>query len=126
MEDRKIGEIIRNLRILRGVEQGDLARRAGVSQSLVSKVESGVANPSLETIKSIADSLGVTYEELFAPRKLVPLSDKIIMGHLDENLRQFIAKDDSEPYIEVARELYEKGFNANELEALRMILASRK
>ena len=126
MKDRKIGEIIRNLRMLRGVEQGDLARRAGVSQSLISKVESGTANPSLGTIKSIADSLGVTYEELFAPRKMVPLSDKIIMGHLDENLRQFIAKDDSEPYIEIARELYERGFNAEELEALRMILASRK
>ena len=126
MKDKKIGEIIRNLRMLRGVEQGDLAKRANVSQSMISKVESGAANPGLDTLKKIAIALGVTYEELFAPRKVVLLSDKMTMSHLDDNLRQFIARDDSIPYIEVARDLYEKGFNNKELEALRTILTSSK
>lgn len=124
---KEIGIKIRNLRTLRGITQGELARRANVDQSMVSKVENGTANPGVETIRDIATALGVSADELFTPDlKLAPLTDKIIMQHLDENLRQFIAKEDAAPYITMAKELYEGGFAQEELDALLLIFTGRK
>lgn len=54
-----IGPRLKKLRDKRGLEQSELARIAGVSQSLISKIECGAANPSLRTLISLADALGV-------------------------------------------------------------------
>ena len=46
------------LRILRGLTQQELAERAGMTQSVVARVESGRANPSLTTLERLAEALG--------------------------------------------------------------------
>lgn len=126
-EAREIGSRIKKLRLIRGIEQDDLANRARVSQSMISKIESGSATPSLKALKRIANALGVAYEDVFAPHsKLVPLNDKITMNHLDDNLRQFIAKEESVPYIMAGKELQERGLSKEELEALVSVFTSRK
>ena len=43
----------------------ELARRAGVSKSLISQIESGKTNPSVETIRAIASALEVPLFSLF-------------------------------------------------------------
>ncbi len=40
-----------------GLSQAELARRAGVSQSLIAKIEAGKVNPRLSTIKKIVEAL---------------------------------------------------------------------
>jgi transcriptional regulator with XRE-family HTH domain len=50
---------IREYRSNRGMTLRDLARDAGVSVGLISQVERGVTDPSLETLRRIAEVLGV-------------------------------------------------------------------
>ena len=45
-----------------GLTQADLARRVGVSQQQVAKLERPGANPSIATLRKVADALGVRVE----------------------------------------------------------------
>lgn len=55
----KIGEILRKRRELLGLLQPDLATISGVSTRTIQLIELGKGNPSLETLISIADPLGL-------------------------------------------------------------------
>lgn len=57
--------IIERLRREKGLSQKDLANILGVSQSAISKYETGVALPSLNTARKIAAALDCTIDELF-------------------------------------------------------------
>ena len=52
-----IGETIRRLRMQLGLSQRELARMAGVSQSLIARIESGSVNPRYETVARILNVL---------------------------------------------------------------------
>jgi len=52
-----IGERIRRLRLAAGLSQRELARLAGVSQSLIAKIEGGKVNPRVETLERIMRAL---------------------------------------------------------------------
>ena len=58
-------EKIRSLRKKQGMTLKDLAQNINCSAGYLSRVETGVVNPSLATLMEIADALGVTIEELF-------------------------------------------------------------
>jgi transcriptional regulator with XRE-family HTH domain len=51
-------EVLR-LRLERGWSQSELARRAGTGQTNISRIECGLANPTLATISNIAEAFGV-------------------------------------------------------------------
>jgi transcriptional regulator with XRE-family HTH domain len=58
MTDQRFGSAIRFLRIRRGWRQQDLADRAGVSQSAISRIERGhLGSVSLDTIRAVAAAL---------------------------------------------------------------------
>ena len=57
---------IREIRSQRGLTVAQLAGAAGVSSGLISQVERGLADPSLETLRQIARVLEVPLFELFA------------------------------------------------------------
>jgi transcriptional regulator with XRE-family HTH domain len=59
-----LGERSRRLRKEKGWTQGDLARRVGIKSSRISKYENGTYQPSLATVKAIADALGTTTDHL--------------------------------------------------------------
>jgi len=68
---------LKELREERGWNQTALAYHAGISVSQISLIESGKRNPSVATLKNIAEALGVGVEDLFhdspkgqAPRPL--------------------------------------------------------
>jgi len=52
------GKRIKEIRREKGLSLSELARRAGVSKSLISQIERGITNPSVETIRAIAAALG--------------------------------------------------------------------
>ncbi|WP_440707889.1 helix-turn-helix domain-containing protein [Herbiconiux sp. YIM B11900] len=56
---------IREIRAQRGLTVAQLAGSAGVSSGLISQVERGLADPSLETLRQIARVLEVPLFELF-------------------------------------------------------------
>lgn len=49
------------------LSQRQLADRTGVTQSDISKIESGEANPTLETLKKLAKGLGMNLSISFTP-----------------------------------------------------------
>jgi transcriptional regulator with XRE-family HTH domain len=60
-----MGQEMRNRRKAANLTLEDLANAAGVSRSLVSQVERGVAAPSLVTLRRLAGALGVPIAALF-------------------------------------------------------------
>lgn len=61
----ELGGNIRALRLEASLTINDLAGGAGVSPSLISQVERGVAEPSLASLRRIAKALGVPVAALF-------------------------------------------------------------
>ena len=66
---RQLGKSIREIREKIGVTQEKLAFKAKISPSFLSHVERGTKKASLETMKRIADALGVPVQNLFYPPK---------------------------------------------------------
>ena len=56
----EIGETLRQRRELLRLLQPQLAAIAGISTRTIQLIEAGKANPSLDTLFKIADSLGLT------------------------------------------------------------------
>jgi transcriptional regulator with XRE-family HTH domain len=57
---------VRRLRRARGWTQYDLAEAANVRQALISQIENGAANPTLETLERLAAAFGAKLADLFA------------------------------------------------------------
>jgi len=65
---RDVGEQIKKLRKQAGLTQNDLAQKLGVSQQVISRVESGRDNVSLLTIKQVVGALGHKVTVQFVPQ----------------------------------------------------------
>lgn len=50
-----------------GLTQKDLAERTGIAQGDISKLENGNANPSLRTLKRLAEGMGMQLKIEFYP-----------------------------------------------------------
>src|SRR2546422_3484867 len=60
-----LGDRIRALRNERELQQRQLAEKAELTPSMVSQIESGRLTPSLNTLRKLADALGVTIAAFF-------------------------------------------------------------
>ena len=78
----RIGFQLRRERRLKGMTLKDVAAKAGVSESLISKVENNVAAPSLSTLHRIAKALQTSISALFV---------------MDESLDQVVLRPDERP-----------------------------
>lgn len=52
-------------RAIAGISQAELAARAGIDQSDISKIERGTANPSVTTLGRLADAMGMELKVSF-------------------------------------------------------------
>ena len=59
---------ILDARIKKGVTQQQLAKKIGTKQSVISRLESGKANPSIAFLKRMAEALNAHLEISFIPR----------------------------------------------------------
>jgi transcriptional regulator with XRE-family HTH domain len=60
-----IGSKIKTIRKKQRLTQEDLARKAGIPYATLLKIENNyVINPTIKTIKKIADALGVSLDNL--------------------------------------------------------------
>ena len=55
----QVGANVRRLRQAQGLNSGELARSAGISAAMLSRLESGDVSPSLETLSALAEALGI-------------------------------------------------------------------
>ena len=70
-EDYKLMSAMADIRKELNVSQKELSSRTGISQGDISKLENGVGNPSLNTLKKIAEGLGCKLQIQFIPYKRV-------------------------------------------------------
>jgi len=63
--ENSIGKIIKQQRILSDLSKGELAKRAGVHQTLIGRLERGERAPSARTLRKLAKVLGISEVELF-------------------------------------------------------------
>jgi len=63
-DSKKLGENLKEIRLSKGIKQVEIAKILGVDRSFVSNLEKGKTNPTLSTIKRIADALGVSVDRL--------------------------------------------------------------
>jgi transcriptional regulator with XRE-family HTH domain len=72
-----LGRTLSQLREGKDISQAELAREAGLSQSLVNRIEQGLRRPSLGTVDKLARALGV------APSVLLTSLDEEAVGETD-------------------------------------------
>jgi transcriptional regulator with XRE-family HTH domain len=65
MSEPHVGPKLRRLRKSRGLTLSEVAQRAGCSESMVSKIETGRVNPSLTMIRGLTAALDVNMAALF-------------------------------------------------------------
>ena len=74
-EPSKVGSRLREERERRGISLRELARRVGVSPSLVSQIELDRVNPSVSTLYALVTQLGMTMSEVFGDS---PLNEPVV------------------------------------------------
>ncbi len=94
-EDSALAANLRRLRSERGWSQSEAAAQTGVSAQLLGMIESGKRpNPTLETLRLLADTYGVTLDELTqdedaTPPELARLLESGVLGDVElETLRR--------------------------------------
>lgn len=65
--EKYIGTELRKHRQRAGFTVAGLARRASLSQGMLSKIENGQTSPSLATLGALAEALGIPLSVLFSP-----------------------------------------------------------
>ena len=50
------------------ITQKELSERTGISQADISRIETGEANPSMQTMKRLAEGLGMQLRVIFVPQ----------------------------------------------------------
>ena len=69
LEPSRVGVRLRGERERRGISLRELARRVGVSPSLVSQIELDRVNPSVSTLYALVTELGMTMSDVFGEER---------------------------------------------------------
>lgn len=55
----ELGTLVRERRIAAGITQTELAQRTGMSQPAIARLEAGGTEPTIATLRRIADALNI-------------------------------------------------------------------
>jgi transcriptional regulator with XRE-family HTH domain len=77
-EPSGIGERLRTERQRKGMTVREIARRVGVSPSLISQIERGKVNPSVSTLWGLVTVLGLPMSELFSDVDTSPTQAPVV------------------------------------------------
>ena len=58
-----------NARTSQNLTQNELAKRTGINQADISKLENGTRNPSVNLLKRLADGMGMVLKIEFVPKQ---------------------------------------------------------
>ena len=108
-----LSKAVRSLREDRGLSLRQLAERAGVSESFVSQVERGVANPSVASLRRIAEALGTSIASLFEgpyrTERVVTTSQRRRLMHPKRKWQDFLLTPERTRRLQVILSIIEPG-----------------
>ncbi|MCR4432664.1 MAG: helix-turn-helix transcriptional regulator [Coprothermobacterota bacterium] len=80
---------IREIRLSKGLSQGQLAHLLGYTPSTVSRIEQGALKPSLKFLQKFAEAFGLSLSYLIDPAEPIYLDDKeeVDLNRLEPGLR---------------------------------------
>ena len=105
MEDINLGKKVQDFRNMRGMSLRELAKRAGMTASMLSQIERDLVNPSISTLKAIAQALEVPMfkffkEDLPQVQMIVRRGENKTIGHPDADLAYTLLTPDVRGSIE--------------------------
>ncbi len=80
-----IGENLHALRTKQNLSLGQLAELCGISKMVLSQIERGETNPTINTLWKIANGLQVPYTRLMEPQTMEPIVVRKGDGEMQEN-----------------------------------------
>lgn len=106
-----LGLKLKELRLSRGWTISDLSKRSGCSISHISSLERGERKkPSMTIMQKIANALGVSVQYFFDDQEMIQTDNPaqyISFEQFSNELKDFLLKEDSTPYIHLAKEIKE-------------------
>ena len=72
---------LRPIRLRRGLTQTELAFRTGLARPYLSQLERGLKSGSIDTLKLLAEILGVTTDDLIAASTITDVSSDGVAHH---------------------------------------------
>ena len=105
MDDLQLGQKIQNLRAGHGLSVRKLSSLAGITPSMLSQIENEQVNPSINTLRSIAQSLDVPLYALFKSEPLTtpvvhPETRRIIGSKTEPDVHYELLTSDTKGAIE--------------------------
>ena len=114
MDFSDLGKTIKDIRLEKGLSIKNLAEGVGVSSSLLSQIERGLANPSLNTLRPIATELDVPMFSLF----IYDESDYVQVIRKDERSKITIGEagaENIEPGYDILNPNFKSGIQLYEM-----------
>jgi transcriptional regulator with XRE-family HTH domain len=93
-----VGARLRNVRTALGLSQRELARRAGVTNGLISLIEQNRVSPSVSSLKKVLDGIPMPLAEFFtldlgaAPQAFYGTEELVELGNEEVSLRLIAAQ----------------------------------
>lgn len=105
MEEINLGKKVLEFRTMRGMTLRELANRSGMTASMLSQIERDLVNPSISTLKSIAQALDVPMFKFFKDdipqvQMIVRKGENRTIGHPDADLAYTLLTPDTRGNIE--------------------------
>jgi len=113
------GKRLRGIREMYGLSQRALAKKAGVTNGIISMIEQNRNSPSLATLKKILDAIPISFSEFFSinisePKKIVFKADELVeIGTSGFSFKQ-VGKDLKEKAMQILHERIAPGADSGD------------
>ena len=114
-----VGARLRTLRLARGLSQRELAKRAGVSNAIISLIEQNRSSPSVGSLKKVLDGLPLSLAAFFAgeaaasPPVFFRAADLVELAGGAISYRQ-VGRDLAGRAVQILHERYQPGADTGE------------
>lgn len=109
-----VGARLKSVRVVYGISQRELARRAGVTNGLISLIEQNRVSPSVGSLKKVLDGIPMSLSEFFtldleaAPKAFYSVDELVEIGNAEVSLR-LVAAQRGGRQLSVLHERYAPG-----------------
>jgi transcriptional regulator with XRE-family HTH domain len=118
-KDIDVGARLRALRLMHGLSQRELAKRAGVSNAIISLIEQNRTSPSVGSLKKVLDGLPMSLADFFAmeltprPQIFFAAEELTEIAGSGISYRQ-VGRDLANRGLQILHERYEPGTDTGE------------